>query len=332
MIHACMFLGILLLSNTSLLTAQQIVAHQGLWKNDESSAPNSITSLKKAQDAGFYASEFDIYFTSDDVAVVYHNSIINGIDIQKSKYNEIKNFQLGNGEKLPTLEDYLKAGAKNKKTRLFLEIKTHPKVVSTRNIPIMLDLIDKYGMMSQIDFISFDRHICLEIRKHNPDALVLYLNGDLTPQEVKEMNLSGIDYSYTRYLPNMNWISEARKLGLKTGVWTINDVGNMKRFIEQKIDYITTDYPFILEEVLNSYSAITEKTPDQGVTIFPNPVKDRIFIRNTDPETTIHIYSGNGCRVYSGKIDKDSSVDFSDYSPGYYFLQAGTERKTFIKK
>ena len=81
----------------------KVIAHRGYWKT-EGSAQNSIRSLERASEIGAYGSEFDVHLTADNVLVVYHNNDIQGKHIQSCTYDELKDLQLSNGEKLPTLE------------------------------------------------------------------------------------------------------------------------------------------------------------------------------------------------------------------------------------
>ena len=84
----------------------KVIAHRGYWKT-EGSAQNSIRSLERASEIGAYGSEFDVHLTADNVLVVYHDNDIQGKHIQSCTYDELKDLQLSNGEKLPTLEQYL---------------------------------------------------------------------------------------------------------------------------------------------------------------------------------------------------------------------------------
>ena len=79
---------------------------------------------------------------------------------------------------------------------------------------------------------------------------ISYLNGDLSPQEVKAKNWNGIDYSWKVFQKNPQWIKEAKELGLLVNVWTVNEPKIMQKMIDLKVDYITTDQPLILEKLL----------------------------------------------------------------------------------
>ena len=68
-----------------------IVAHRGYWNCEEAGyAKNSIASLKCAQQAGVWGSEFDVRITSDNVVLVFHDSKIDGKRIEHHPYSEFK--------------------------------------------------------------------------------------------------------------------------------------------------------------------------------------------------------------------------------------------------
>ena len=89
-----------------------IVAHRGFWKSEAGGmSENSIASLKAAQDNGFWGSECDIHIPSDDVVLVNHNDDIAGKLIETHKYADFQEDLLPNGEKRPTLDEYLDQAA-----------------------------------------------------------------------------------------------------------------------------------------------------------------------------------------------------------------------------
>jgi glycerophosphoryl diester phosphodiesterase len=100
----------------------KVIAHSGAWKNT-GATENSIGALEHAIKLGCYGSEFDVHMSADSVLFVLHDHSIKGTHIEKSTAQELSQIKLENGEALPTLEAYLKAGSKQKKTRLILEIK-----------------------------------------------------------------------------------------------------------------------------------------------------------------------------------------------------------------
>ena len=82
------------------------------------------------------------------------------------------------------------------------------------------------------------------------EAQVAYLNGDKTPTELKELGYTGLDYAHKVLKKNSHWIDEAHKLGLTVNVWTVNKAEDLQYFIDHKADYITTNEPALLLEML----------------------------------------------------------------------------------
>lgn len=66
------------------------------------------------------------------------------------------------------------------------------------------------------------------------------------------LGLTGFDYYYKAVQQHPEWIREAKELGLKTNVWTVNDTSVMQWLIAQEVDFITTDKSVELNEVLKN--------------------------------------------------------------------------------
>ena len=72
----------------------------------------------------------------------------------------------------------------------------------------------------------------------------------------KNVGYTGIDYKIDVYRANPEWIQEAHDEGLTINVWTVNKEEDMKEMLEKKVDFITTNEP---ERLLNMLSEeITE--------------------------------------------------------------------------
>lgn len=220
----------------------KIVAHRGYW-DCAGSAQNSITSLKLADKIGCYGSEFDVHLTKDGVIVVHHDQNVGKIDIQTSTYKALKKERLRNGEKIPTLEQYLDAG-KDLSCKLVLEIKKQ-KVQSHEDSLVRqcVDLVKSKGLTDRIVWISFSGKACELLHQLLPDAHIQYLLGDWDPKTIKAKGLSGIDYEQKVIALHPEWIKECHDLGLVVNVWTVNDLNTINQFIKAGVDFITTNAP-----------------------------------------------------------------------------------------
>ena len=220
----------------------KIVAHRGYW-DWAGSAQNSITSLKLADKIGCYGSEFDVHLTKDGVIVVHHDQNVGKIDIQTSTYKALKKERLKNGEKIPTLEQYLDAG-KDLSCKLVLEIKR--QMVQSHEDSLVrqcVDMVKSKGLTDRIVWISFSGKACELLHQLLPDAHIQYLLGDWDPKTIKAKGLSGIDYEQKVLALHPEWIKECHDLGLVVNVWTVNDLNTINQFIKAGVDFITTNAP-----------------------------------------------------------------------------------------
>lgn len=235
----------------STISAQTgIVAHRGFW-NCEGSAQNSIASLVKAHEAKVYGSELDVIITADGVPVIHHDDSIQGLRIEEVAYEQIKAMQISNGEVLPTLESYLQRFLTLPDMKLVVEIKPHARIVNEdRAVNAVVYLIQKYGLEQRVDYISFSMNICKELVERVPYASVAYLNGNVSPADLKTLGMN-MDYHYKVFEKHPTWIQEAQSLGITVNVWTVNDEEVMQSLIEQGVNFITTDKPLELNRLLH---------------------------------------------------------------------------------
>ena len=230
--------------------APKVIAHRGYW-NTEGAAQNSIRSLVKADSIGCYASEFDVWMTPDSVLIVNHDPTINGVVIQNTPAAEVRKQKLANGEVVPTLEEYLQR-ATTLKTRLVLELKTHDSRAREKAaVKKVLEMVKRFGLTDRTDIIVFSKDAFKEFIKAAPKTTkVYYLDGDYNPSQIKFSKGAGIDYSLKVMKKHPEWIEECHKKGLEVNIWTVNEVEDMKWCIEQGADYITTNEPETLQELL----------------------------------------------------------------------------------
>ncbi len=251
-----LFLAFVLLSASMMkVQSQEIIAHRGYWKTD-GSAQNSIAALMKADSIKVYGSEVDIWLSSDGVPVANHDATLtlNGekLVVQDTPFATLRKIILDNGENMPTVEEYLDAFEKCKHTKLIIEFKTHR--LKEREVELaekVINMINERGLQDRVEYISFGLHFVQQVKRLAPDAPVFYLNGDLEPKELSAMNLAGPDYRYTVLFNRPEWVKEAHDLGQKVNVWTVNKPEDIQKVIDLKVDYITTDEPLLVREMLD---------------------------------------------------------------------------------
>ncbi|MBE6301085.1 MAG: glycerophosphodiester phosphodiesterase [Parabacteroides distasonis] len=252
---SCLLIVLSLLScvETESEPKVKVIAHRGYW-NTEGSAQNSIRAIELADEIKAYGSEFDVHLTSDNVLVVFHDRKIDSIDIQQTPYADLKNITIANGEKIPTLDQLLERAKSLKHTKLIFELKSHSTPERDREAAkYSVDMINEKGLTKQTEYIAFSLEAAKELHRLSPETPVYYLNGDLSPKELKDLGLAGLDYHYGVMRKNPNWFKEAKDLGLKINIWTVNKPEIMKEMIDAGADFITTDEPELLQQVIREH-------------------------------------------------------------------------------
>ncbi len=230
---------------TMFINAQtQIIAHRGFWKTNPPTTENSLKALKNAQKLKIYGAEFDVRMSKDGILVVNHDEHHAKMEVSETNFKDLDKIKLSNGEDFPTLKSYLKKGKKDAFLHLIIELKPiKSQEKENELVRKTIQMVKDLKLESQSEFISFSLNICKEIKKVEPKFKVQYLEGNLSPQQIKAEGIDGIDYHYSVFEKNPTWISEANKLGLITNSWTVNDIEIFENLKKQGIQFITTNIP-----------------------------------------------------------------------------------------
>lgn len=240
-----------------------ICAHRGFWHCEAAQdAENSIASLRLAQENGLWGSEMDIHLSADGVVVVNHDHIFHGLVIAEHSYEELAAAgKLKNGESLPTFEEYAAQG-KLSPCVLVVELKPQPTregadklLDNTVRILKEAEIFDPSRAM----FISFDLELCKRIGAEYPQFTNQYLGGRLSPSELKEMGINGLDYHFSEFRAHPEWVEEAHSIGMSANVWTVDNPEDMAWLIGLGVDSITTNEPLLLRSVIKENN-VTKNT------------------------------------------------------------------------
>jgi len=231
-----------------------IVAHRGFWNCEGAGfSENSIASLKMAQENGFWGSEFDVHVTTDNVVLVFHNNDVDGKRIDTNPASVFDDHRLPNGEKIPTMDEYLTQGEKCASTMLICELK--PEISQDREdalVDLAIEALKAHKLFTpdRVLFISFSKYICDRIAKEHPQFVNQYLESDVAIEQLAKDGINGFDLHRKTVLGDSLIVERAHKLGMSTNVWTVNRSKEMQTFIDMGIDAITTNEPLKLRGLL----------------------------------------------------------------------------------
>lgn len=231
-----------------------VTAHRGFWNCEEAGyAENSIKSLEVAQEKGLWGSEFDVHITSDLVMLVHHDADIDGVRIWDHDYADFKDCRLKNGEKIPTLDEYLTQGEKSKKTVLVLELKSQiDKAHEDYMVDQCVKALKEHRLYNpkRVIFISFSMNMCERVAALCPGFTVQYLGKDKSPDEVAKYGVNGVDYQYKVFAKHPTWFKQARDNKMSINCWTVNKAEDIQKMIDLGVDCITTNEPLLVREKL----------------------------------------------------------------------------------
>lgn len=229
----------------------KVIAHRGFW-DAPGSAQNSLRALAKADSIGCWGSEFDVWMTADEKLVVNHDASFKGLPIETSQAADVTALTLSNGEHLPLLDDYLKAFAERPGIKVVCELKVHTdKRREAKAVKKVLKLMKRHKLTDRAVYITFSPEATREFVKRAPKGTeVYYLNGNWTPQQLKDEGCAGLDYSLAVMKKHPEWIEQCHSLGLKVNIWTVNRRDDLQWCIDHGADFITTNDPLLLQQMI----------------------------------------------------------------------------------
>jgi beta-glucanase (GH16 family) len=234
----------------NVFTPNPVLAHRGAFKKNNF-PENSIASLKEAIRLKCTGSEFDVRMTADDSLIINHDPNYNRLPIEKTNYADLIAFKLSNGEKLPTLREYILAGIENNtSTRLVCEIKPS-EISKERGMAITAKVVNLFKQLkaqSNVIYISFDYDSLKKIVEINQKATTQYLNGDKEPEQLKTDGITGVDYHFSVFKNHPEWIESAKKHNITLNAWTVNETTDMDWLLANGFSFITTNEPELLFE------------------------------------------------------------------------------------
>ncbi len=242
-----------------------IYAHRG---NSGFFPENTMYAFEKSLDLDIYGIELDVQKTKDGVLVVLHDETLGRIfdgkgSIKKLTFDELREANLNDEKlkdktncKIPTLEEVLELIAP---TDLNLNIEIKNNKVKYKDIEKdIVNLIKKYKMENKVLISSFNHKSLKIVSKLNSKIKTAYLVG---PSTFKYRNLKKVlklckDCKCTCIHPsydvvNKEFVDEAHKKGLLVQVYTVNSITIMKKLIKLKVDGVFTNYPKIINTIVN---------------------------------------------------------------------------------
>jgi glycerophosphoryl diester phosphodiesterase len=180
------------------------------------------------------------------------------------------------GTTMPRLADVVAMAKNSTNPRIRFSIETklspfqrHETLAPEAIVDVLMAEIEKQGLMDRVMIQSFDWRTLKIVQQKHPGVPTVYLSAQQT--WLDNINAQGREGSawtaglnardFAGSVPKMVWaaggkvwspyfgdvdedkLREARALGLRVIVWTVNSAKDLERMIALKVDGIITDYP-----------------------------------------------------------------------------------------
>ena len=229
----------------------KVFAHRGA----SGYAPeNTLQAFHLAQEQGADGIELDVQLTKDGEVVVIHDETIDRTSTGKGyvrdyTLEELKKFSFHNhmekykGVKIPTLREVLEL-VKPGKMEVNIELKTgifwYPDIEEKT-----MKIVEEAGMEDRVIYSSFNHYSVQKVRSLDEKAETAYLYSDVMLDVEKYAQNTGVCglHPAVFHLYMADFLEKYKDSGLKVRVWTVNREKDMKKFIEEDLEAVITNYP-----------------------------------------------------------------------------------------
>ena len=223
---------------------------------------NTLTAFKQSHKMGYKYVECDVEFTLDGVPVLIHDSTVDrtsnaktGENIREITFEKARSYDFGypdkfgdefKGEKIPSFSEFIS---------LCVELDLHPYIeiksqggknaYTTENVKTLVDIVNQYGLLDNVTWISFNYDILQKIKIIDKTARLGYLKNKITPEVINDTLLLKTGENEVFLSVNFGYLSNSKvrlckKAGIPLEVWTVNSKVILKQ-LDAYVSGVTTD-------------------------------------------------------------------------------------------
>ena len=227
------------------------VAHRG---SSGTCPENTRAAIEKAVESGVDMVEIDCQLSKDGHVVVFHDERLARTarakgHVRFKTLKELQKLDIGawfkksfKGQRILTLEEVL--DIVDGRADINIDIKGDPQ--GSLGIELkLLFILSHYDYLERTVFSAFDHRVLRRVRELAPDTRI----GILHSREIKEnpfqlaRELGAESLHIQKELATPPVVERSAQIGLKTLVWTVNEVSEMEKLLKLGVDGLFSDYP-----------------------------------------------------------------------------------------
>lgn len=212
-----------------------VIAHRGA---SGSELENSLAAFRAAAPQGADAVELDVHATADGELIVHHDEAVDGTHIAQASARTIAALRLSNGEPVPTLSQALAAIAP--RLQVFVEVKS----LAPRWDDRLLETLDRGPNPAGYGVHSFDHRIVRRLGEKRPSLPCGILASAYLVRPLSAMEDAGASILWQeRSVADEPLVRTVHGAGARIFVWTVDEPGDLARFVAWGVDGICTNFP-----------------------------------------------------------------------------------------
>lgn len=216
----------------------RIIAHRGCPLLH---LENTLTSFQKAVDLGYNMIEMDVQQTKDNQLVIFHDDTLERLTpqkipsrIQDLTWEELKNVELLQGERIPSLLEVLQH--LEHRIALNLEIKSEGCGI------LLADVLNHRKPLHPYLLSSFSKEELGHFNWLNPILQSAFLVDQIDDFAIEFVKTNAIQYLHCSSEGfTLNYLDKLNTLNIQCQVYTINEQDQFEQFSQYPIHGIFTD-------------------------------------------------------------------------------------------
>ena len=220
----------------------KIFAHRGASTHFPENTQSAIIAALKANVDGI---EVDVQSALDDYVII-HDTYLDRTTNGKGKVcdfsaQQIKQFDAGNGEQVPTLQQLIDWN--NNQTSLNLELK-HTFELEKFATVLESNIANKKITADNILVSSFNHHQLHWLKSRLPWLKIGALTASIPLQYAKfAQDLQAYSIHIDKNFMNKPFVDDAKMRGLQVFAYTVDEIEDIKLMLACGVDGIFTDFP-----------------------------------------------------------------------------------------
>jgi glycerophosphoryl diester phosphodiesterase len=230
-----------------------VIAHRGASGHRPE---NTLPAYELAIEMRADMIEIDLHKTKDGRIAITHDAELFGLgEIASHSLDELRSLDMGNGEKIPVLDEVLDGFAS--RIPFNLEIKWGAAGDYPGLEQQALDALRERGLGADIVFSCFRRSVLARLRELDSKARLALLvspGGASAPlatalEHAEALGCEGLNPHWSQV--DKDLVERAHGVGLAVHVYTVNEVEAMRRLLDLGVDGLFTNFPDRLRKLLD---------------------------------------------------------------------------------